>query len=62
MAKIIQTGNSLAITIPTKFAKMVGAKKGDIIKISKYPHKGQIVIRFAGPKQLILSDTIKNEK
>ncbi len=54
MPKVIQSGNSLAITIPKKFAKQVGAKKGDTVKITKFPHKAQILITFDGPKQLLL--------
>lgn len=61
MAKIIQSGNSLAVTIPKKFATMVGAKKGDKVKVRKFPHKGKIVITFNGPQQLILSEKLNEE-
>lgn len=54
MAKIIQSGNSLAVTIPKKFAKSVGAKKGDTIRLTKLSQKGQLIISFDGPKQLTL--------
>ncbi len=61
MSKIIQSGNSLAVTIPKKFAKQLGVKKGDNIRLKKLPHKGELIISFDGPKQLILSEN-KDEK
>lgn len=56
MPKVIQSGNSLALTVPKKFAKMMGTKKGDKVKVMAVPHKGQLIISFEGPKQLNLID------
>lgn len=58
MPKIIQSGNSLGVTIPKKFAKIIGAKRGDEVKIKKLPQKAQMIITFNGPKQLVLSNKI----
>lgn len=53
--KVIRTGNSLAITIPSQTAGDLDIKEGDIaiIKISR--SKGIISYHFAGhPRQLTL--------
>lgn len=54
MAKIIQVGNSLAITIPSKFASKIGIKKGDSLKIKQLPDRGEIHIIFKDMRQLPL--------
>lgn len=58
MAKVIQTGNSFVVTIPKKFAKMVGIAKGDNVKIEKRPQKGQLVFYFSGPQQLVINNQV----
>ncbi len=54
--KVIRTGNSLAVTVPAEFAKMVGIKAGDEVKVSVKPDKGIATYSFAGAKQLPLSE------
>lgn len=60
MPKIIQTGNSLAVTIPKKFVQVMGLKKGATVKIETHPHTGQVILNFEGVRQLSL--TSKKEK
>ena len=52
MQKVMKTGNSLAVTIPTKFAKIMGVKRGDQIKVEKRPDKGTLTFYFQGPQQI----------
>ncbi len=54
MSKIVQTGNSLAITIPAKFAKRIGVKQGDDVDVKTHPQKGQLVVTFKSMRQLPL--------
>lgn len=62
MSKVIQTGNSLAVVIPKKFAKMTGIAKGDNVKIEKRPQKGQLIFYFSGPQQLVITDQVLKQK
>lgn len=52
--KVIRTGNSLAITIPAWFAKDLGIKVGDQVRVKLEQNKNRIVYNFAGTKQLPL--------
>lgn len=50
--KVMQVGNSLGITIPSKFVKSVGVKVGDWVKVKIKLEKGQVIYTFKGAKQL----------
>ncbi len=54
MQKVIKTGHSLALTIPTKFAKIMAVKKGDSVKVDKRPDRGTLTFYFQGPHQIPL--------
>jgi len=54
--KVIRTGNSLAVTIPSEFAKSVGIRPADVVKVQTEPDKGRITYHFSGAKQLPLSE------
>ncbi|MBU2577372.1 AbrB/MazE/SpoVT family DNA-binding domain-containing protein [Patescibacteria group bacterium] len=54
--KVIRTGNSLAVTIPSDFVKSVGIRSGDEVKLIIETDKGQITYVFSGAKQLPLSE------
>ena len=50
--KILRTGHSLAVTIPSKFAKIVGAKPGDEVLVQSKIEEGKLLITFGGVRQL----------
>lgn len=54
--KIIKTGNSLAVTIPSLFVRALGVKAGQEVLVRVEPEKGQIICRFSGLKQLLLGN------
>lgn len=54
--KVIKTGNSLAVTIPADFVKMVGIRSGDQVRTELKPDKGIAIFSFMGAKQLPLSE------
>lgn len=54
--KVIRTGNSLAVTIPSEFVKLVGVRPSDHVKVEAEPTKGRITYYFSGAKQLPLSE------
>jgi antitoxin component of MazEF toxin-antitoxin module len=56
--KIIKAGNSLAVTIPSKFAKDVGVKLGDSVGVTTRPDKGQLILNFSGIRQLTLTSSL----
>ncbi|TSC54352.1 MAG: hypothetical protein LiPW31_157 [Microgenomates group bacterium LiPW_31] len=61
--KIIRTGNSLAVTIPSDFVKTVGIKAGQNVLVNIEPETGRVIYSFSGTKQLVLSQSfIKRKK
>lgn len=54
--KVLKTGNSLAVTIPSGFVKVLGIRAGDNVKVSVDANKGKMICVFAGIKQLLLSE------
>jgi antitoxin component of MazEF toxin-antitoxin module len=53
--KIIKTGHSLAVTIPSHFVQSLGIKAGHDVEVKVEPEGGQIIYTFSGTKQLPLS-------
>lgn len=54
--KVIRTGNSLAVVIPSEFVKSVGVRPSDQVKVEIEKDKGRITYYFSGAKQLPLSE------
>lgn len=61
--KIIRTGNSLAVTIPSTFVRSVGIKAGQEVLVEVEPETGRVISTFSGTKQLPLSQNfVKRRK
>lgn len=58
MQKVIKSGNSLAVTVPKKFAQAMGIHKGDNVKIERRIDRGQLILHFSGVQQMTLSGNI----
>jgi antitoxin component of MazEF toxin-antitoxin module len=43
--KIVQTGSSLAVTLPKDIVHQLGLKKGDEVEVTAHPLNGTIVVR-----------------
>ena len=56
--RILKTGNSLAVTIPSKFVKALGIKRGDEVKIERRIDKGSLTLHFRGAQQLPIAEDI----
>jgi antitoxin component of MazEF toxin-antitoxin module len=52
--KILKTGNSLAVTIPSKFVRILGLKPGDEVEAKGDLVKGTLRITFTGTGQMTL--------
>lgn len=52
--KVLQSGNSLVVSLPKKFVKTLGIKKGDEVKVEKRVDRGTLVFTFGGVRQLTL--------
>ena len=52
--KIIKTGNSLYVSIPSKFAKTIGIKPKDESQVVYDLDEREIIIRFPHSRQLPL--------
>lgn len=53
--KVFKTGNSLAVVIPSRVAKIMGIKAGDKVRLSSLSEKGKIILTFSGILQLPLT-------
>ncbi len=60
--KVIKTGHSLAVVIPSKIVKIMGIKAGDKVRLTAKSEKGKIILSFSGMLQLSLSLEGKNRK
>lgn len=60
--KIIKTGNSLAVVVPSDFVNTVGVKPGQEVEVKIVPETGQVVYTFSGSKQLSISNHLKIRK
>jgi len=61
--KIIKTGHSLAVTIPSTFARLLGIKAGQDVEVKVEPETGRAILTFSGNKQLSLpQNLIKSRK
>ncbi|MSO46082.1 MAG: AbrB/MazE/SpoVT family DNA-binding domain-containing protein [Acidobacteria bacterium] len=43
--KIVQTGSSLAVTLPRDVVEQFKLKKGDAVEVSVHPRTGAIIVR-----------------
>lgn len=62
MHKVIRTGNSLAVTVPAHFARSVGVRAGDNVRVELKPDTGKATYFFFGAKQLPLPGEIISKK
>lgn len=60
--KIIRTGNSLAVTVPSDFVKTVGIKAGQIVQVKVEPETGKVTYTFSGSRQLPLASTLTKRR
>lgn len=56
--RIIQSGHSLAVTIPNSFVKTVGVRKGDEVRVEKRVSRGSLTLYFKGAQQLSLTEKV----
>ena len=55
--KVIKTGHSLAITIPSKAIKDFGVKEGDLAQVKVNKSRSSLTFSFSGhPRQLSFMD------
>lgn len=54
--KVMQIGNSIGVTVPSKFIKAVGIHMGDNVKVQTKLSTGQVIYTFKGVKQLSITD------
>jgi antitoxin component of MazEF toxin-antitoxin module len=57
--KILKTGNSLAVTIPARFVKILGLRPGQTVEVKLNIAKGTLRYTFTGTGQLTLLSTGK---
>lgn len=50
--KVIKTGNSLAVTVPSSFVKAIGVRKGDEVEVRVNKEKFKVTYRFSGVCQM----------
>jgi antitoxin component of MazEF toxin-antitoxin module len=58
--KIIRTGNSAAVTIPSEFFKGMSLRIGDVAKAKMDYQKARITYTFPGARQMVLVQQTQN--
>lgn len=53
--KVLRTGHSLAVVIPSQFVRDVAVKRGDIVSVTSDRRKGKITYTFQNITQLPLA-------
>jgi antitoxin component of MazEF toxin-antitoxin module len=54
LTNVLRTGNSYAVVIPAKFARQIGIKSGDKVKVEANPKTGMVTYTFIDVRQLSL--------
>lgn len=52
--KVLRTGNSLGVTVPSDFVKAIGIRAGDNVVVKQDLETGRVIYTFHGAKQLSL--------
>lgn len=60
--KVIKSGNSLAVTIPSKFAKSVGITISSPVEVETRLETGQLILTFPGMHQLSLTSQFQKSQ
>jgi antitoxin component of MazEF toxin-antitoxin module len=60
--KIIKTGHSLAVTIPSSFARLLGIEAGQEVEVEIEQETGKAIYVFTGNKQLSFSSSLAKAK
>lgn len=58
MQKVIRTGHSLALTIPSSFAKALAVRRGDLVAVERRVDRGTLTFHFKGAQQLAISENV----
>jgi len=57
--KIIRTGNSVAVTLPAEFVKILNLRVGDPVEVRVDYVKGEVTFKFPAARQLPLDSKKK---
>ncbi|PIS08950.1 hypothetical protein COT75_03745 [Candidatus Beckwithbacteria bacterium CG10_big_fil_rev_8_21_14_0_10_34_10] len=60
--KILKVGNSLGVTIPSEFAKLVGIRPGDKVEVLRRRNKNELIYQFSGIQQLTIGEGFLKKK
>ncbi len=59
--KIIKTGNSLALTLPSRLVKSLGLRSGDSARVEISLDQTKITYSFDTPRQLTLTPRLNQQ-
>lgn len=62
LQKVIRSGHSLAVTLPSKFVRSLGVKKGDSVKVERRLDRGLLILHFHGAQQLLINQEVFGKK
>lgn len=60
--KIMKVGNSICVTVPAPFVRVVGIRQGEEVTVKTYPEKARVIYQFSGSRQLALSNNLLKVK
>lgn len=59
--KILKVGNSFCVTVPAFFARMLGIRAGEEVRLKLLPTTGKIIYQFSS-KQLSFSENFLKKR
>lgn len=60
--KIMKVGNSICVTVPAPFVRVVGIRQGEQVMVKTHPEKARVIYQFSGSRQLAFSNTLLKVK
>lgn len=61
--KIMKVGNSIGVTVPADFVRVIGIRAGETVEVKTKPEKGEVIYKFSGIQQLaFLNNFLKKKK
>lgn len=60
--KIMKVGNSICVTVPAPFVRVVGIRQGEQVVVKTYPEKARVIYQFSGSRQLAFSNNLLKVK
>lgn len=56
--RVIKSGHSLAVVVPSSFVRSLGVNKGDEVRVERRVDRGTVTFHFKGATQLLINENV----